>query len=153
MIYGLAGRRLITRAGFSLLETLVALSVIALATAVAVPALRRPSDAMRLDVIAREMIEVLRSVRARALFRAEGQDFRIDLDRLAYAATDAPAQPLPKDLRVKMTVAASQRGGRTGTIHFYPTGAATGAVIELRIGAHVARIDVNWLTGAAARRP
>ena len=54
-------------AGFTLLEMLAALAVIALVSAISIPALRPPSDAMRLEAAARQMAAALRLTRARAI--------------------------------------------------------------------------------------
>ena len=139
-------------AGFTLLEMLAALAVIALVSAISIPALRPPSDAMRLEAAARQMAAAMRLTRARAIATNAELDFVVDTRALSYKASSLAETRLPSDFDVKMTVAAIHRASAQGAVRFLPDGGSSGADIELRVGRQLARINVNWLTGEAEVR-
>ena len=56
-----------TTSGFSLIEMLAALAVVALATALVMPLALGPSDALRLDAAAQDVVAALRLTRAAAI--------------------------------------------------------------------------------------
>ena len=71
-------------AGFTLLEMLVVIVILALATAVAMPMLARPSDGVRVQATARDLINALRLTRAMA--RNAEVALAIDVDKRTFAS-------------------------------------------------------------------
>jgi general secretion pathway protein H len=112
--------------GFTLLEALVALAILALVWLLVLPAL--PEGLLRSDLerSARALAGELREARARAV--AEQRDVVVRLDRPGVTA----------------------RATEPGLVRFFPEGGATGAAITLERGGHSYRIEVDWLTGRVA---
>jgi general secretion pathway protein H len=113
-------------AGFTLLEALVALAIVALAWLLVVPALPDGLFRSELERSARALTTELREARARAL--AERREVVVRLDR--PGATVRSVEP--------------------GAVRFFPEGGATAAAITLERGGRTYRIEVDWLTGRVA---
>lgn len=115
-------------AGFTLLELLVVLTVMALATMVVAPrfaSLREPG----LRQVGRDVALELRGARGSAM-RGGG---------IARVEPEAIGARLPAGFRL---------GG--DTIVFYPDGRSSGGSLRLADAAGELRLDVDWLTGAVA---
>lgn len=134
--------------GFSILEMLVAIAVISLIAAVAIPSLPSRPGALRVETAARTTAAALRLARTQAIVSNSQIVVLIDVDRRSLQVSDRHTQ-LDRELLISMTLAAPERHGPShGAIRFFPDGTASGAEISMSISAHIARISVNWLTGA-----
>ncbi|QND75283.1 GspH/FimT family pseudopilin [Tardiphaga robiniae] len=138
-------------AGFTILEMLVVLGIMGLSLAAMVMA-RPDSSGARVNVAARSVAATLRLARARAIERNTDMLVVVDTDQATVGFSGA-ARPLPRGVRVALTVAASERNGGQGGLRFYPDGQSTGGDIELRIDNRVARVAVDWLTGEPRVQP
>jgi general secretion pathway protein H len=137
------------RDGFTLIETLVVLFVIALCVAIAAPLVRRPSDSLRLNELARTLIDGLGWTRAYAIAHNQDADFLIDVNTRGFASPAVKAQTLPSDVAMKLVFSDSlRRQSAVGGFRFYPSGASSGGEIIVKLGARTAHISVNWLTGS-----
>jgi general secretion pathway protein H len=112
--------------GFTLLEALVALAILALAWLLVMPALPAGLFRSELERSARALATELREARGRAV--AEQREVAVRLDR--PGATVRAVEP--------------------GAVRFFPEGGATAATITLERGGRTWRIDVDWLTGRVA---
>jgi len=133
------------RAGFTLMELLVVLALMALLTGLAAPRLR--PDAPNLSLEARAMAGGLRATRSTALRANDERLFLVDLAGRRYGS---PPQWTAVGLGVALeTYAAAEEGGRdTAAIRFFPDGSSTGGRITLSAGGRTAAITVDWLSGA-----
>ena len=139
-----------TSAGFTLIEMLAVLAILALVASIALPVLRRPPDALRLEAAARMLASALRLTRAQAIAGNAELSLSIDADRRVFESPVHPATALDPEISIAMTVAAPERrAGAAGSIRFFPDGTSSGGDIDLTLGARRARIAVNWLTGLA----
>ncbi|HUZ66657.1 MAG TPA: GspH/FimT family pseudopilin [Beijerinckiaceae bacterium] len=137
-------------AGFTLLEMLIALSILALTAAVTIPAIDRPNDRLILTSAARRMSAAMRLTRARAIGDNHTIAFLIDVVRRTYGSQAFAPQTLPSGVSVRMTFAKSMRRDRAvGGFRFFPDGESSGGEVVLRLHGKSARIAVNWLTGEA----
>ena len=137
-------------AGFTLLEMLLVLAIIGLAAAIALPALRRPPDALRIEGAARTLMSALRFSRAPAIARNDDVIVTMHADRRRLESSTGPAVQLDLEIAVEMVFAASeQRRRAAGAIRFFPDGTSSGGDIVLALNKQRARISVDWLTGAA----
>lgn len=137
------------RRGFTLLETLAALAILALAMTAGTALLRGPSPRLKAEAAARSLCGAVRLTRARALSTHRPISFSVDVERKAYASAAAPEALLPREAAVQINVAGNQRvGSSIGAIVFYPGGESSGGDIALVIEGMRATIGVNWLTGA-----
>ncbi len=135
--------------GFTLLELIVVLALLALALAVVMPSIGRA----RLGVIARstayELAANLRASRAAARTTSIEHALTIDLSqRLYWAEGVVGRRPLPVGVVMDVVVPQSERiTSAVSRIRFFPDGSASGARLVLRDGRSSAWIVVDWLTG------
>jgi general secretion pathway protein H len=137
-------------AGFTLLEMLIVIAILALATAVAMPIFARPSDGVRLQATARDLINALRLTRTMAIARNAEIALAIDVDKRTFASAAIQAQSFGPDITAELTFAAPEQSAQaTGGFRFFPDGSSSGGDVRLRLRGREARICVNWLTGEA----
>jgi general secretion pathway protein H len=140
-----------TTSGFSLIEMLVALAVVALATALVMPLALRPSDALRLDAAAQDLVSALRLTRAAAIAHNANAALTIDVERRRFESPAVPARSLPADLTVKLKIAEPERVRSQGGFRFFPDGSSTGGDVVLALRGKETKICVDWLSGIARR--
>jgi general secretion pathway protein H len=140
-----------TTSGFSLIEMLAALAVVALATALVMPLALRPSDALRLDAAAQDVVAALRLTRAAAIAHNTDAALTIDVERRTFQSPAVPARSLPFDLAVKLKIAEPERARSRGGFRFFPDGSSTGGDMVLALHGREAKICVDWLSGIARR--
>ena len=136
-------------AGFTLVEMLVVVTILALAAGVAMPMLARPSDTVRLTAAARDLVGALRTSRAAAVARNAEVALTIDVDRRTFESPVALRRSLGADLTAQLVFAEPERRGRSGAFRFFPDGSATGGDVRLALNGKNARICVDWLSGEA----
>ena|SRR5882672_1288852 len=135
-------------AGFTLLETLIVLSILALVAAVAMPQLTRPSDGVRLQAAARDLLGALRLTRSTAISRNAAIALVVDVEERAFESPVVPRKSLASDIDMQLKVAEPERATPSrGGIRFFADGSSTGGDLLLRLRDKQARICVSWLTG------
>ena len=107
--------------GFSLLELIVVLAIVAAVSAVAAPHLSGAVRAASLTAGARELAASLRAARSEAVVQRREVAFVPRRD--PRLAADAPA------------------------IRFFPDGSSSGGRLTLRADGRSAHVEVDWLTG------
>ena len=136
------------RGGFTLLEMLVVLALIALLAGLSTQLVRPAAPRLRLEAAARGLCAALRATRARAIATNEEATLIFDLERKAYVSPSVRETFIPAEARVQVSVASGQRDLRENAgLVFYPSGGSTGGDIILEIGGNRAIIQVNWLSG------
>ncbi len=137
-------------AGFTLVELLVVLLVIALALGAAIPFLARGPDGQRLDAVAAELVGALRKVRADAI-RSNGEALFVVAPeaRTWRAGETAEPESFPANVVVRAVGARSEMPTEHLIgIRFFADGTSTGGSITLEQGdAPALRVAVDWLTG------
>lgn len=137
------------RDGFSLLEMLIALTLLTILVGLLSPALGRRSDSARLEESVRRLAATLQLARADALTQGRQVVVEIDAQNRTYRQGGRAVRQWERALHLEMSVAATARHSATaGSIRFYPDGTSSGADIVLGIGSARAGITVNWATGA-----
>lgn len=134
--------------GFTLLEILVVMALIAFATTLAAVAFTGGMDGMRLRSSSKEIASQLRYARAQAIVTGVPQRFLIDPAGHRWQGANQRRGTIPDSLRIQFT-GAREAGARAGEggILFFADGASTGGRIQLQARRAVSRIDVGWLTG------
>jgi len=134
--------------GVSLLEMLLVLALIALASALAAMALTGGLDGMRMRSSAKEIAAQMRYTRALAISTGKPQRFAIDPAGHRWQAPNRKPGRIAESLGVRFTGAreAQARAGEGGIL-FFPDGASTGGRVQLQAKRAAWRIDVGWLTG------
>jgi general secretion pathway protein H len=140
-----------TTSGFSLIEMLAALAIVALATALVMPFALRPSDALRLDAGAQELVAALRLTRAAAIAHNTDAALTVDVERRTFESPAVPRRSLPADLTVKLKIAEPESARSRGGFRFFPDGSSTGGDMALALHGKELKICVDWLSGIARR--
>ena len=145
-------------AGFTLLEILVVLAIIATATLLAMAAFSGGTRGMQLHSAAKEMAAQLRFARAVAISTGEPQDVVIDPRGRSWRGAKGRSGSLPGEGEVVFTGAsgaqfadAADDDGK-GVVRFFPDGAATGGRVRLLANGAGWDVDVRWLTGEVVVR-
>lgn len=134
--------------GFTLLEVLVVLVIIAMATAMAAMAFSGGLDGMRLRSSSKEIAAQLRHTRTQAIATGRPQRFTIDPRGHRWQGSGNRHGKIPQSLGVDFIGAREvQPQAGEGGILFFPDGASTGGRVQLSVKRAVWRIDVSWLTG------
>ncbi len=134
--------------GVSLLEMLLVVALIAIASTLAAMVLTGGLDGMRLRSSAKEIASQLRYTRAQAIATGQAQRFVIDPAAHRWQAPNDRRGDIPKSLAVQFTGArqAQARAGEGGIL-FFPDGGSTGGRVQLQAKKAGWRVDVTWLTG------
>jgi general secretion pathway protein H len=134
--------------GFTLLEVLVVLVIIAMATTLAAMVLSGGLDGMRLRSSSKEIAAQLRYTRTQAIATGMPQRFTIDPRGHRWRAAGNRHGRIPPSLGVDFIGAreVQPRAGEGGILVF-PDGASTGGRVRLSVKRAAWRIDVSWLTG------
>lgn len=143
--YGRAPRS--RTAGFTTLEILVTLAVVALVAALLAGTLRSPPASVRVMAEARQLAAQMQRLRAAAIATQVEQRFVVDTAQRVYGTPGARMVQIPDDMGISAELAAGAASGQ-GVVRFFPTGASSGATIRLSVGSTTAAVLVNWATGA-----
>jgi general secretion pathway protein H len=133
--------------GFTLVELLVALAIVGLMLAVAVPAGSRFYDGMQTREAVRAVVTLFAAARQQAITSGEAQDVLVwpEERRIVLGKT---VRRLPGGVRITVHGAKEINRERAGVIRFYPEGGTSGGGIDIiNPGAGTIAIDVDWLTG------
>jgi general secretion pathway protein H len=130
-------------AGFTLVELMIVLAIMALVAALAMPELLRRAPASGLGAAAEELRAALSSARAAAI--AQDREVSVRGGDGAYRV-DGARRPFASGVPVRVEVAG-------GGISFFPSGGSSGGTIVLRAGSASRALEVDALTGRAFLLP
>ena len=143
-VFGRYGR------GFTLLEMLVVLAILAFAYALVPPMFVSSGvSTTELKSAARQLAAGLRKTRTQAIQSRKDAVLVVDVvQHLFTISGDNKKYPLPAkaDLTV-FTAKGDVEGEDRGAIRFHPDGSSTGGRITVASGERKFLIDVEWLTG------
>jgi general secretion pathway protein H len=140
--------------GFSLVELLVVLGILAVVMIVAVPTILTGLPGIRLRSTADEMAATLRGLHELAIRRQITTEFLLDPGERLYRTSSAPdPHRLPPVVTgVAFTTANILPDDPAARIRFYADGTTSGGTIRLEHKALSAWVTVEWLTGRVTRR-
>lgn len=130
--------------GFTLLEMLVVIVLISIAAGLVGFGLQQGLRAAKERQAVGQVVEALRSTRARAIVSGTTESTLFDLRNLSVQAPGRPKKYWPAGLQVTLHIA-EQAGA---AVDFYPDGSSTGGHVLLANGSRRWRIDIGWLTGS-----
>jgi type II secretion system protein H len=144
--------RRVAREGFTLVEMLVVIVILAIVSAVTIPALRsNPGD--EITTSAKTLTTLMQRARQTAVERGQTVSLVVDADNARYWATIvSPGNPDSVvsygaiDLASGATLSADESRSR---YVFAPSGAATGGPIVVRLDSRAAVITMDQWTGDA----
>jgi general secretion pathway protein H len=135
-------------AGFTLLEMLVVLAILALTATMAVPLLPSGSEALRLETASSELTAALRVTRSAAIMRNTQTTLMVDVDRRTFRSTVVPQRSFAPNIEAKLTYASGVRSAPSdGGFQFFPDGSSTGGDVTLSLRGKQVKLCVDWLTG------
>ena len=135
--------------GFTLLETICVLAIIAMLAAIALPAFPRGTSRTMLEAYALETAALLKADRNAAIRRGAAVATGLSpISRTIRSGATGQLVQLPKDVGFNAILAAQCGRQAAGTtIQFLPSGMSCGGTIYLsRLGTTL-EVRVTWLTG------
>jgi general secretion pathway protein H len=138
-------------AGFTLLELIVVLAILATATAMAMPAVERSRRALPVRFVTLDMAALMASARSEAVRSNREQLFTINLTARKYGTSAGLRErSLPRALTVAYEVPITEQpADGLATIRFRPDGSSSGGTITISAARQSAGLSVDWMTGAA----
>ena len=137
-------------AGFTLVEILIVLTIVALAAAVVAPTLGAAVGFGQLRGEARAVVSGLREARAQAMTGGQRADFRLQGSQ--WRVGTASREVLP-GIAISLDVPPAGIDPDGSFIRFFPDGRSTGGRVQLRRKDRIETIQVDWITGHAHRSP
>lgn len=134
--------------GFSLLEIIVVVGMIALLMSFAAYTLSKQLPGQQLRSSAKELAAELRFTKSLAMVTGEAQSFKINAKTREWSGPKNHSGVMPKSLDIIATTARIEQPEEdVAAIKFFPDGAATGGRIVLQHDTAKWQVDVKWLTG------
>jgi general secretion pathway protein H len=141
-----------SESGFTLIEMLAVLAILALAVSFSAPLLSKGSDGLRLETASSELEAALRATRSAAIVRHQVMTLLIDVYRRKFSSAVVSQQAFAPDIDAKLMFAAGIRSASSdGGFEFFPDGSSTGGDITLSLRGKRTKICVDWLTGGIRR--
>ena len=137
--------------GFTLVELMAAMAIVAMLLALAVPASVRFYDSIQYRQAVRDVVTLLSSARYAAVNTGRAQDVVINpaTRELRFGGRRTR---LPGDLGLVVHSARELNREREGVIRFYPEGGSSGGGVDIeRPGSDGVRISVDWLVGRVSQ--
>lgn len=139
--------------GFTLIETLVTLAIVALVLASIIPFSGGARRSIELETAAAETASLLRRTSARA--RLSGRNTTATYDtrsRLWFDASGDAALMIKAGISVEIVAAETGLGGAASKFTFFAAGGSSGGRVRLASMAGSFTVNIDWLSGAVAIR-
>ena len=133
--------------GFTILELLVAMTIVGMLLTASVPSTIRFYESMKYRQAIRDVVTTLGSARYRAVNSGKSQDVSINPETKLLTYREHEVQ-IPEMLTVAVHSAKEVNTDSIGVIRFYPEGGSSGGGIDLeRPDGSGVRIAIDWLAG------
>ena len=130
--------------GFTLLEVLVVISLLALTLTLVAPRLASVLPGVQARGAVQDIAAAMRSARERALTENRVVDVSVDAAAQRLDAGGEPSRSLPSGVALQL----EDPEADTWTVRFYPDGSSSGGRVALQAGARRYALEVDWLTAA-----
>ena len=135
-----------------MLELLVAITIVGLVLAVAVPASGQLYRTMQYRDAVRDVVTLFASARYEAVNSGRAQDVRIN-PRTRELSLNKEIRRLPEGLNLVVRAARELNDQESGVIRFYPEGGTSGGGVDVEIpGSYGVRVNVDWLVGRVSQQ-
>lgn len=135
--------RHLATAGFTLLELIMVIALMALALGVLGAGLGRGLEAARERQVLGQLVAALRQTRAQAVLSGDTRVLRFDLHARSFRIPGQAPRTWPDTLGLRLT-GATELGA---AVAFFPDGSSSGGNVELERAGQRWRVDIGWLTG------
>jgi general secretion pathway protein H len=140
------------RAGFSLIEVVAVMLIIALVASLAVTMMPGTGRG-RLKALALETAALLRRERLGSVMTGQERRVSVDGEQRVLIGDGGDVVAVPRDVVLDILGIDALWTGRQAVVRFHPDGASTGAVLKLSREKVEYEIRVNWYTGGVAIAP
>ncbi len=145
-------RDIVVQEGFTLIEMLVVLTILAVTTTLVVPLVAGGSEGARLQMAVSDLATAFRLTRSAAITRNTDMSLMIDVDKRTFGSAVVSQRSFAPDIDAKLTYAAGLGSGTTdGGFRFFPDGSSTGGDVTLSLRGKQTTLCVDWLTGVVRR--
>jgi general secretion pathway protein H len=138
-------KQAVAKAGFTLVEMLVVLAIMAATLAVSLPYVRGSGDAQILAATAQNVAVRLRETQSSAMFNNATKALSFDL---THNLIIDPLFVLPQGVSLKITTAQNEMISDFASIRFFADGGSSGGKITMSKGGETQELAINWLTGS-----
>ncbi len=151
--------------GFTLLEVMVVLVIMALILVVVPPFLPNVMASTHVKSAARELAASLKTARSQAINHQSETTLLVNIDQESYVLTEGSRNlnsnnqtyknlVLPDAADLSLITAESEKlSENEGQIRFFPDGSSTGGQIKLAFKDQEYIVNVHWLTGRVRITP
>jgi len=141
--------RLSQGAGYTLLEVLVVIAIMALLTASVVSLSPAGRSATELRNVVQQFSADLH--RARALALAGGEPVVVEFGDRSWTVSDGAQRDLPADVTLPFDAEQAPAAARAvRSVTFYPDGSSSGLEVIFQRGNFQQHVRIDWLTGRIA---
>ena len=140
------------RAGFSLIEVVAVMLIIALVASLAVTTMPGTGRG-RLKALTLEIAALLRRERLGAVMTGRERQVSVDGEQRVLIGDGGDVVAVPHDVVLDILGIDALWSGRQAAVRFQPDGASSGAVLKLSREKAEYEIRVNWYTGGVAIAP
>jgi general secretion pathway protein H len=137
------------RAGFTLLEMVAVMAIIALTASLTMTAING-TGRVQLKAVAMRTATLLRHERLSAILTGQVRNVSLDGQSRRFVGDSGETVAIPRDVVLDLLGADEVWSGRRAVVRFYPDGASTGAALTLSREKAGYDIRVNWYTGSVA---
>ena len=146
-MWPLPGIRQKNHSGFTIVELLIAITIVGLVMAASIPASVRFYESMQYRQAIRGVTTTLLSARYKAVNSGKAQDVSINPDTNTVRLNGRTTQ-LPAAFSIVVHAARELNRDGEGVFRFYPEGGSSGGDVEIaRSNGSGVRITVDWLVG------
>jgi general secretion pathway protein H len=147
-----ATRAMDRRAGFTLIEVVAVMLIIALVASLAVTMIPGTGRG-QLKALTLEVAALLRRERLGAVMAGRQREVSINGEQRLLIGEGGNVVTIPRDVVLDVLGIDALWSGRQAVVRFLPDGASTGAVLKLSREKAEYEIRVNWFTGGVAIAP
>lgn len=142
-----AGSRIRDESGFALYELILALAILGMVAAIAVPRMARAPGPTEIGVAAEEIAALFRTDRNMALREREPVVSFVDVEHGIISGASGKVVRIPRGIRFEFVQSSKVLASEGTGVRFLPDGRSSGGVLTLGRDDFAYRISINWLTG------
>ena len=135
--------------GFTLIETMAVMAIVALVASLAV-AMTKGTGRAGLKALALEAADLLRRERLGAVLTGRPRQVFIDAESRTLSGDGRKAVRIPADIVLDLIGTDASSTGRRLVVRFEPDGSSSGAAMRVSRDRFGYEIRVNWYTGGVA---